>query len=96
MNTTNNIFNTEQQNQNQHHQHQHQLIQPYIKLLTQQRQSKPNLLYIHSIILKVTSNPTINVQYDEISALPMIQQTLQGSIITAQSLFNTLDLFSSG
>ena len=86
MTNTTSSSSTQQPNQNQP-------IHPYLTLLTQQSQSKPNTAYIHSIILKAISDPSVNVGYNEISALPIIKSTLQGSI-TGQSLLNTLNLFS--
>lgn len=66
-------------------------INQYITVLLEQ--TKPNPAYIHSIILKAISDDCVHAGFSEISALPLVQQTLQ-EYSTGKSILRTLDLFS--
>lgn len=72
-------------------------IHQYLTLLLAQQQenSNPNPAYIQSIILNAISDPSVHVGFSELSALPVVQQTLQKSS-TGKSILRTLDLFSYG
>ena len=68
-----------------------QPITPYINLLSETN----DISSIQSILHKCLSDPNVYVGFNEVSSLPNIQQTLQGSNI-GQSLLRTLELFSFG